>query len=349
MTILSKPEVLVPNHIITKEDTINICNMFHGDNDNISTIKDMIEHTTIIKRHLVQPLGKTLVHYGIEQRHKVYSREAKRLALEVSRNVLEKENMSPKDIDLIICTSCTGFLFPSLTSYLINALSMNSNTKQLPVAQLGCAAGSAAINRAADYCTAYPEKSVLIVSVELCSLLFQPTDNNFGVLVSNALFGDAASACIVSNKIKRGLSIDKSDSFLYSNSEHYIAYDIKSTGCHFLLDKAVPKTMAVIAPEMNKFLKNSNISVDELAYSAIHAGGPRILNDLVKFMNLPDRDMRFSRESLANYGNTASVFLFDSLKRLLDSDHLFHGQKGLIAGFGPGLTAEYSLGHFVEN
>merc|ERR1712072_1665226 len=267
----------------------------------------------------------------------------------MGKKVLKQENMTSADIDMVIVTSCTGFLFPSLTAYLINTLKMSPNTKQLPIAQLGCVAGSVAINTAADYCRTYPEKNVLIVSVELCSLLYQPTDDAFGVLISDALFGDAASACIVSNKIKKGIKINAGSSYLYPNSEHYIAYDFKSTGFHFKLDKAVPKTMAVIAPEIDSFFQERSIKVSDLSFYAIHAGGPRILNDLVKFLDLPEKEISYSRKTLANYGNIASVFVFYAINQVLSSGHLNDGDQGLIAACGPGLSAEFSLGTYISN
>ena len=61
----------------------------------------------------------------------------------------------------------------------------------MPIAQLGCAAGGAAINRAHDFCTAYPEANALIVACEFCSLCYQPTDLGVGSLLSNGLFGTA--------------------------------------------------------------------------------------------------------------------------------------------------------------
>jgi 1,3,6,8-tetrahydroxynaphthalene synthase len=349
LTILSRPQVVTPKYTVTQEQTLAISKLFHGDRKDINLINRMVKNTTIKKRHIVQPLGKTLIHQGVEKRNEIYFRESKKLTMEACKKVLKQENMKPTDIDLLIVTSCTGFLFPSLTAHLINSLKMKPTTKQLPIAQLGCVAGSVAINMATDFWKIYPEKSVMIVSVELCSLLYQPTDDAFGVLISDALFGDAAAATIVSSKVKKGIRIEGGQSYLYPNSEHYIAYDFKSTGFHFKLDRAVPKTMAVIAPEIEDFFKNRNVKVSDLSFYAIHAGGPRILNDLVKLLDLPEEEIAYSRKTLANYGNIASVFVFDALNQVLSSGHLKHGQQGLIAACGPGLSAEFSLGTYVSN
>jgi len=344
----SKPQVVTPKYTVTQEQTLAISKLFHGDRKDISLINKMVKNTTIRKRHIVQPLGKTLVHYGVEKRSQIYFKEAKELTMDACKKALNQENMTAVDIDMIIVTSCTGFLFPSLTAHLINALDMSPNTRQLPIAQLGCVAGSVAINIAADYCRTYPEKNVIIVSVELCSLLYQPTDDAFGVLISDALFGDAACASIVSNKIKKGIKIDAGQSYLYPCSEHYIAYDFKSTGFHFKLDKAVPKTMAVISPEIDNFMKERSVEVSDLSFYAIHAGGPRILNDLVKLLDLPEKEISYSRKTLASYGNIASVFVFDAINQVLSSGHLKDGEQGLIAACGPCLSAEFSLGTYIS-
>ena len=86
---------------------------------------------------------------------------------------------------------------PSLTAYLISAMSFRNETKQLPIAQLGCVAGASAVNHAFEYCQAFPHANVLIVSVELCSLCFQPTDSSISDLISATLFGDCVGACVM--------------------------------------------------------------------------------------------------------------------------------------------------------
>jgi 1,3,6,8-tetrahydroxynaphthalene synthase len=51
----------------------------------------------------------------------------------------------------------------------------------------------------------------------------------------------------------------------------------------------------------------------------------------------------YSRATLENYGNVASVVVFDALRRAFDAGLITEGARGMIAGFGPGITAEMSL------
>jgi len=102
-------------------------------------------------------------------------------------------------------------------------MGFRSDTRQLPIAQLGCAPGGAAINRAHDFCAAHPGSNVLIVSCEFCSLCYQPTDVDIGSLLSAGLFGDA----VVRGRGGRGLGLERNASYLIPHTEDWISYDVK--------------------------------------------------------------------------------------------------------------------------
>jgi 1,3,6,8-tetrahydroxynaphthalene synthase len=77
-----------------------------------------------------------------------------------------------------------------------------------------------------------------------------------------------------------------------------------------------------------------------LDFYIIHAGGPRILDDLSKFLEVDAEKFRYSRATLMNYGNIASAVVLDALRRAFDEGTIEDGSTGMIAGFGPGITAE---------
>jgi 1,3,6,8-tetrahydroxynaphthalene synthase len=347
MPILCKPSVSVPEHVITVEETLEFAKRTHAGKPQLPLALRLIQNTGVRKRHIVQPIEKTLLHPGLEERNRVYEIESKKRCPEVIERALHNAGTTVRDIDAIIYVSCTGFLMPSLTAWLINAMGFRSDTRQIPIAQLGCAAGGAAINRAHDFCTAYPESNVLIVSCELCSLCYQPEDDGIGSLLSDGLFGDAVAAAVVRGRGGTGMALERNASHLIPHTEDWISYAVRSTGFHFQLDRRVPGTMEPIAPVMRQLVLDHGWDVGDLDFYIVHAGGPRILEDLSMFLDVDPKMFRHSWTTLTEHGNIASAVVLDALRRLFEEDAPMSGATGVVAGFGPGITAEMAVGRWV--
>jgi 1,3,6,8-tetrahydroxynaphthalene synthase len=347
MSTLCRPSVSVPEHVITMEETLEFAGRVHAGKPELPLALRLIRNTGVRKRHIVQPIEKTLRHPGLEERNRIYELESKKRCPEVIEQALANAGVSTLDIDAIIYVSCTGFLMPSLTAWLINKMGFRSDTRQIPIAQLGCAAGGAAINRAHDFCTAYPERNVLIVSCELCSLCYQPSDDGVGSLLSDGLFGDAVAAAVVRGSGGTGMALERNASYLIPGTEEWISYAVRSTGFHFQLDRRVPTTMKPLAPVLRELAADHGWDIGSLDFYIIHAGGPRILDDLSKFLGVDRNMFRHSRATLTEYGNIASAVVLDALRRVFDEDNTMPGAPGVIAGFGPGITAEMAVGSWV--
>lgn len=347
MPTLCKPSVRVPEHVITMEETLAFAESVHEGKPQLPLALRLIRNTGVLKRHVVQPLEETLRHPGFEVRNRVYEAESKKQCPPVIEEALANADLTALDIDVIIYVSCTGFLMPSLTAWLINTMGFRSDTRQIPIAQLGCAAGGAAINRAHDFCTAYPDSNVLIVSCELCSLCYQPDDDGVSSLLSDGLFGDAVGAAVVRGRGGTGMALERNASYLIPNTEEWISYAVRATGFHFQLDRRVPGTMKPLAPVLRALAADHGWDIGHLDFYIIHAGGPRILDDLSKFLDVDHTAFRYSRATLTEYGNIASAVVLDALRRLFDEGAITPGATGVIAGFGPGITAEMAVGSWV--
>ncbi|WP_051711252.1 type III polyketide synthase [Streptomyces sp. NRRL S-350] len=347
MATLCRPAIAVPEHVITLDETLDLARTLHADHPQLGLALRLIENTGVRTRHLVQPIERTLTHPGFTARNEVYEREAKLRVPEVVERALGHAELAARDIDLIVYVSCTGFMMPSMTAWLINTLGFRSDTRQVPIAQLGCAAGGAAVNRAHDFCRAYPGANVLIVACEFCSLCYQPTDLGVGSLLSNGLFGDAVAAVVMRGHGGHGVQIERNGSHLVPDTENWISYGVRDTGFHFQLDKRVPGTMEMLAPALRGLAGEHGWDVSALGFYIVHAGGPRILDDLCRLLDLEPATFRYSRATLTERGNIASAVVFDALARLFADGGVPEGTSGLIAGFGPGITAEVSLGSWV--
>jgi 1,3,6,8-tetrahydroxynaphthalene synthase len=344
MPVLCKPALAVPENVITLAETLDLAGRIHADHPRLELALRLIRNTGVQKRHLVQPIEQTLAHPGLTERTRIYVEQATNRIPPVVAEALRNAELEAGDIDAIVVVSCTGFTMPPLSTWMINNLGFRPDTVQIPIAQLGCAAGGAAIGRAYDFAVARPGASVLIVACEFCSLCYQPSDLEVGNLLSNGLFGDAVTACVLTGHDRPGLAIDQVGSRLIPDTEDWISYEVRDTGFHFRLDKRVPGTMRQIAPELEKFVAEGYRHVAELGLYVIHAGGPRILDDLSAYLGIAPEQFDLSRATLREYGNIASAVVFDALRRTFERTDIPDGAGALLAGFGPGITAELVLG-----
>ena len=348
MPRLCKPAVQAPEYVITMEETLDFAQKVHAGKPQLPLALRLIRNTGVQKRHIVQPIEKTLHHPGLTERNRIYEAESKKRTPEVVEEALKNADVAARDIDAIIYVSCTGFLMPSLTAWLINTMGLRPDTRQIPIAQLGCAAGGAAINRAHDFCVAHPGSNVLIVAAEFCSLCYQPDMDDIGSLLSDGLFGDAVAAAVVRGNGGVGIELERNASYLIPNTEDWISYAVRDTGFHFQLDRRVPGTMEPLAPVLREFAKDHSWDAGKLDFYIVHAGGPRILDDLAKFLEVDRNVFRHSWSTLSEYGNIASAVVLEAARRLMEEDTPAPGATGLIAGFGPGITAEMALGTWAD-
>jgi 1,3,6,8-tetrahydroxynaphthalene synthase len=349
MAVLCKPAIAVPEYVITAEETLELAARLHAEHPQVDLALRLIENTGVRTRHLIQPIDEVLEHPGFDARSVRYEAESKARVPQVAHRALEFAGLGPEDIDLLVYVSCTGFMMPSMTAWLINTQGFRPQTRQLPIAQLGCAAGGAAINRAHDFCTAYPGANALIVACEFCSLCYQPSDGGIGTLLSNGLFGDGIAAAVVrGDGGGTGVRLERNGSYIIPGTEDWISYDVQPTGFHFRLDKRVPGTMEPLAPVLRELADEHGWNAGKLDFYIVHAGGPRILDDLSRYLDVPSDAFRFSRATLTEYGNIASAVVLDALARMFDEGSVLEGQRGLFAGFGPGITAEMGMGTWTE-
>src|SRR5262249_9184454 len=149
--------------------------------------------------------------------------------------------------------------------------------------------------------------NVLIVSCEFCSLCYQPEDVDIGSLLSDGLFGDGVAACVVRGSGGVGVGLCGNGSYLIPGTEDWISFAVKSTGFHFRLGRRVPRTMEQLAPVLRDLCSGYGLDASCLDFYIVHAGGPRILDDLCRFLGVRSDAFRHSRATLTSYGNIASA------------------------------------------
>ena len=235
----------------------------------------------------------------------------------------------------LIVASCTGFTAPGLDFQIMRAAGLRESVERTIVGFMGCFAAVNALKLAAHIVRADPHAKVLVVNLELSSLHLQE-DWRIEKLLSFLLFGDGASACLVSAE-PHGFELGTFRAAVIPNSDGLITWHIGDQGFVMHLSGQVPGRIRRWLPAHGASLLHHRTARD-IALWAVHAGGRSILDAVQQAMVLPPRALDFSRDVLRNFGNMSSATLIFVLQRIM-RDPAATGE-GVAMAFGPGLTVE---------
>lgn len=318
---------------------------FSLDARRLAGIYAVIDNARIRKRHFVFPLDYTIAPRPLEQTSCEYKTHAIRLGRNAAETALHAAALEPADIDLIVTASCTGVMIPSLDAHLINLMGFRSDVKRLPITELGCAGGAAALSRAGDYIRAFPDARVLVVVVELPSLTLQCNDLSPANLISCCLFGDGAGAAVLSGAGPAGgLSILQTRSHLIPGSLDTMGFHLRGTGLHVFLSKDLPQLVREqIAGITRPMLEQNALTRSDLDFFLIHPGGQKLLAFVEEQLELQEQDTASSWNVLAEQGNLSGASILYVIEDFLRRSRPRPGARGLLAAFGPGFSTEMAL------
>jgi alkylresorcinol/alkylpyrone synthase len=188
-----------------------------------------------------------------------------------------------------------------------------------------------------------------VLAIELPSLTFQKQDLSMTNLVAASIFADGAAAAVVRGErapggvARPGPVLVDSLSHLFPQSQYLMGFDLKDGGFHIVLDRDVPHALkGRVRPLVAELCARNGVDVADLRFCALHPGGRRILEDLdadlgVAGLTEPSWDV------LRDYGNLSSATVLFVLDEVLRQQPPPSGAWGLLAGFGPGFSAELTL------
>jgi alkylresorcinol/alkylpyrone synthase len=334
----------VPPHVLTR-DEVKHClrKVFDLKGRRLDSMMAVIENAQVHKRYSIFPVEYTVTPRSLAQTSAEYQEHAVTLGRHVAEGCLAKAGMVPADIDMIITVSCTGFMIPSLDAHLIHLMGFRPDVRRLPLTELGCAAGAMALARAWEFVRAFPEKTALIVSVELPTLTFQRGDRSQANLISCVLFGDGAAAAIVTGRDAAGPQILDAATYTFPQSLDAMGFDLRDGGFHIVLSRDVPHMIRDRIRELvDSFLSRRGLTVDAMTAFILHPGGQKLLSYVQEQLELCRCDTQLSWDVLGEYGNLSSATVLFILDAWLQKA-LSPGEYGLAAAFGPGFSAELLL------
>ncbi len=354
----------VPIYELSQDSTVEFAReIFQDSFKDFDRLLPVFKNGEIKSRQFVQPVEWYKKPRTFEEKNDLYIKMAVKHGIEAVENCLSNKallhnNIAYEEVDALFFVSTTGLSTPSIDAKIMNALPFKETTKRIPIWGLGCAGGASGLSRAYEYCKAYPDSTVLVISVELCSLTFQHDDRSKSNLIGTSLFADGvACTCVVGNNVdwKSKSTIHTipkildTRSTLMRNSEDVMGWDIKNNGLYVIFSRDIPSIIKKwLQPQVIDFLEEHNMKLNEINHFIAHPGGKKVLDAYKEGLGFTEDQLLISKEVLINHGNMSSVTVMYVLELYLQRELGKAKEFGLIGALGPGFSSEMLLVHWEE-
>ena len=264
-----------------------------------------------------------------QELNEAYEQEAPTLGAKAVSNALSRAELRPEEVDVLLVSTCTGYLCPGVSSHIAEELGLRSDVVLQDLTGHGCGAAVPLTQIAAAYSKMYPQACIVTAQVEVCSAAFH-LDNDVGVLISACLFGDGASAQVWS-----GAGGEFCVGHFQSVHRPKNREDLRFVNHEGRLKNRLRKTVPAVVADSVKHLVSKE-PILENDKPVLHGGGRDVLDALEPVF--PGKSLAVSREVLSRFGNLSSPSLFVALEALLaEPDSTNDGFW--LCGFGAGFSA----------
>ncbi|GLY50403.1 type III polyketide synthase [Lentzea sp. NBRC 102530] len=295
------------------------------------------------RRHaVISPLDLDLSESTTGERMRLYDAYARPLGHEAVSTALTEAGLEAADVGQLTVVSCTGYTAPGLDVQLAASLELAGDAQRLLVGHMGCYAALPAMATVAGYVNAHRRPAVMLC-LELTSLHVQPSTRDVGQIVSHALFGDAATAIVVSPG-PGALEVVATSAVTDPATADHMTWTVTDHGFRMSLSPQVPEVLGKhVRQAVERLLTEHGLTVPDVRGWAVHPGGPRILDTVGHELGLPPDALAPSRHVLRHNGNCSSATVLMVLDELLRTTPLRPGDPVVAMAFGPGLTLYVTL------
>lgn len=226
------------------------------------------------------------------------------------RELLEKTNTDPMDVDLLICATVTPDMFFPSTANLISYKCgiMNAFAFDLSAA---CSGFLFALQTAAKYIEGGMKKVIVVGADKMSSII------NYKDRATSPIFGDAAGAVLLEPDTE-GFGLVDSD--LHSDGGGFIHLHMKAGGSaypatkdtirkgwHYVYQEGQAVFKAAVsrmADAASLVMKRNDLTADDIRYLVPHQANLRIIDATARRMGLPPEKCMIN---IDRYGNTTAA------------------------------------------
>ncbi|MDD5510424.1 MAG: 3-oxoacyl-[acyl-carrier-protein] synthase III C-terminal domain-containing protein [Dehalococcoidales bacterium] len=310
----------------------------------------MFRDAQINKRYFCLPLEKIKT-LSFQEQQEQYAKWAVQLSCEAIVQCLDGRDV--QDIGCITYGSCTGLMpGPSASHYIGAKFNMSPSVYHSNIIGQGCESGFPGLKRGFDFVQS-SGKMALVVNCELCDLTYFPENgkpdqgDGYSLMRANALFGDAAVACLVGHDDDwRHPTIIDTETYIDHTYLNDLGYRWQNGRLRAVISRRVPDLAAEVAYKaMSGLLSRTKLDSHQVKWWVIHAAGSGVLDNIRDAIGLSEEQIKLSRETLKNFGNTSSTSVGITGKHLMFQD-IKQDDYLMMLSIGPGMTGGATLCRF---
>jgi alkylresorcinol/alkylpyrone synthase len=326
----------LPAHKVSQDDVMAVLERARGKTLPLR-MEQILRNSGIRSRYLAMPSDYYLGIRGWAERSKIYAQISAELFQQATQRALNVAGKSAADIGQIVFVSTTGTMTPSLPSQMLHEMGFAADVRTVPVFGYGCAGGVIGLSLAADLYRAAPDRDVLLVCLELCSMAYDHAQMEKKDLVAIALFADGCAAAVIGDGA--GPSLSAFAQQVWPDSVDMMGWDVGDTGFDLVLARDIPAFVTRdFAPFADGFLAAHGLTRADLVEPACHPGGGRVVDALADYFG---NGLVSTRDVLRDHGNMSSPTMLFVLKALIEAGPL--AGPTVVTALGPGFVGAMGL------
>ena len=327
-----------PSHHLSQSQALETARDLIGkDFADFERLSSVYVNAGVAHRQLAMPVDWYRSPRSFPERAAVYLDVALDLFVAAARGAIEQAGVRAQDVDTIVTVSSTGIATPSLEARAMARLPFRNDVQRIPVFGLGCAGGATGLALASKLARATPGSTILFVTVELCSLALRTDHADKADIISTALFGDGAAACLLRTGTDGFAQITGCAEKTWNDTLDIMGWRAEPTGLGVVLNRAIPVfARREMRQAMAEMLAPQGLGIDDVDQFICHPGGAKVVDALEDALSLNQGSLMNERQVLHDHGNMSAptiLFVLDRYRRT--------GLPPLsvLNALGPGFTA----------